>query len=140
MQNAECRMENEDQERIDVTILSSKFCILHSAFCIPHSTQLNTIELVRGLHAEQSEYGRINIRDVRRPICIQLPVVKENPFHDLRVDRAVIAAPYLLVRLDELLGDAAKGCLPGDAVAVVVGHEEIGNHIRVELAVDLFAR
>ena len=67
-------------------------------------------------------------------------VVEENPLHDLGVDRAVVAAPGLLVRLDQRFGDTAQRGLPGDAVAVVVGDEEVGDHVRVELAIDLLAR
>ena len=51
----------------------------------------------------------------------------------------MVSTPYLFVWLEQLFRNAAEGGLPGDAVSVVVGDEEVGNHVGIEFLVGLFA-
>ena len=64
---------------------------------------------------------------------------EEDASHELRVERAVVAAPDVPVVLEDLLRRDAEGRLPGDAVAGPVGHDEVRDQARVEPAVDLLA-
>src|SRR5437868_1409618 len=85
-----------------------------------------------------------NARGDGRPVRLRnVPLTRSSPplneTSALRIDRAVVAAPGGFVRLDQRLRDAAEGGLPRDAVAVVVHGDEVRDHVRVELFVDLLA-
>src|SRR4051794_32372072 len=95
------------------------------------SLQLNPIQFIWRFDIKQCQYRRIHISDVRGAIGGQFAIIEKYPLHNFRIDRAVVAAPRLFVRLDQVLWDAAEGGLPGDAVAVVVGDEEVGDHVRI---------
>src|SRR4051812_3033241 len=71
------------------------------------SLQLHTVKFVRSPNREQSQNRRVHIRNVGRAIGSELTIVKKDPLHNFGIDGAVITAPGLFVRLDQILRDAA---------------------------------